>query len=141
MLSQLIIGSSLIFISIVIEVSFIQIAIKKMSSMSHSRFLKADSIGLTVTLSCVTFWLLTAMGIAVAVWGTAFLLLDCFSSFEKAVYFSMVSITTLGYGDITLPKDWRLLSGFIAANGLVLFGLNTAFLIETLRSILNAEDN
>ena len=44
-----------------------------------------------------------------------------------------VSATTLGYGDTLLSEKWKLLSGFIAANGLILFSLNTAFLFEALR--------
>jgi hypothetical protein len=46
---------------------------------------------------------------------------------ETALYFSMVTFTTLGYGDITLPSDWRLLSSFEAANGIIMFGWSTAF--------------
>ena len=43
---------------------------------------------------------------------------------------TIVNLTTLGYGDIILPTDWRLLSGVCAANGLLLFGLCAAFLYE-----------
>jgi hypothetical protein len=53
----------------------------------------------------------------------------------------MVSFTTLGFGDVTLPHDWRLLSGIIAANGLILFGLNTAFLIEILNRLFLRNDD
>jgi len=63
-------------------------------------------------------------------------MLGCFSSLEESLYFSMVSFTALGFGDLTLPQEWRILSGMIAANGLVLFGLNTAFLIEVLHQSL-----
>jgi len=68
-------------------------------------------------------------------WALAFWSIGAFEGLERALYFSMVSFTTLGFGDVTLPQNWRLLSGIIAANGLILFGLNTAFLIEILQRL------
>ena len=49
---------------------------------------------------------------------------------EPALYFATVSLTTLGFGDVILSQDVRLLSAIVAANGLVMFGLSTAFLLE-----------
>lgn len=49
-------------------------------------------------------------------------------SFEAALYFSFVTFTTLGYGDITLSEGWRILSGIEALNGLLLVGWTTALL-------------
>lgn len=51
-----------------------------------------------------------------------------FASFESAVYFSSVTYTTLGYGDIVLTNRWRLVCGVEAMNGILLFGWSTALL-------------
>jgi hypothetical protein len=52
------------------------------------------------------------------------------SCFETAVYFSAVTFTTLGYGDIVLEAaQWRLLTGIEALNGVLLLGLSTALLL------------
>jgi hypothetical protein len=61
--------------------------------------------------------------------------LGIFETLEEAVYFALVSYTTLGFGDVLLEKEWRLLSGMAAANGLLNFGLLTALLVEALRHI------
>lgn len=45
-----------------------------------------------------------------------------------AIYFSSVTYTTLGYGDIVLPGDWRVICGIEAMNGTLLFGWSTALL-------------
>ncbi len=70
--------------------------------------------------------------VEVVLWAIAYLLLIPgiqMDSFEKATYFSMVTFTTLGYGDITLADhQWRLLSGIEALNGILLVGWTTAFL-------------
>lgn len=65
--------------------------------------------------------------------------LGIFADFEASLYFSMISFTTLGFGDVILPDNWRLLSGFIATDGFILFGLNTAFLFEVLRRLREEE--
>ena len=49
---------------------------------------------------------------------------------EPAVYFALVSFTTVGFGDLVLGVDWRLLGALISAHGMISFGLATAFLIE-----------
>ncbi|PHR93620.1 MAG: hypothetical protein COA69_02985 [Robiginitomaculum sp.] len=140
MLFQILIGSGLICITIVIQVVFIEIAMKGLQKhapkfMRHPR-LHPPVILLTLS----TLWLLAGLSLAIWVWAHAFNLLGAFETLEQSLYFSMVAFTTLGFGDVTLPQDWRLLSGIIAANGLVLFGLNTAFLIETLGRILESND-
>ena len=70
--------------------------------------------------------------VEVIVWALAYLLIlpgDHLKTFEEATYFSVVTFTTLGYGDITLVEhEWRLLSGIEALNGILLVGWTTAFL-------------
>jgi len=62
-------------------------------------------------------------------WASAYLWLGALSTPEEALYFSLVTFTTLGYGDVTLHEDWRLLSGFQAANGTLMFGWTTALIV------------
>ena len=68
--------------------------------------------------------------VEVLLWALAYLLFlpgDHLDSFEKAAYFSVVTFTTLGYGDITLVEhEWRLLSGIEALDGILLVGWTTA---------------
>ena len=76
----------------------------------------------------VMLWALTYL------WGVPAGQLD---SFEEAAYFSFVTFTTLGYGDITLSTEWRLLSGIEAFIGILLVGWTTALLFAVLqRSLL-----
>ena len=54
---------------------------------------------------------------------------------ESALYFSASSFTTVGFGDLYLDKDWRLLSSFQAANGFIMFGWSTAFIFEVISKL------
>ena len=58
-----------------------------------------------------------------------------FSSFSESAYFSLVTFTTLGYGDISLSSNWRLLSGLEAINGIMLIGWSTAMMFALIQNI------
>jgi voltage-gated potassium channel Kch len=62
----------------------------------------------------------------VLVWAGAYIALGAIGSFEEAVYFSIVSFTTVGYGDVVLPLDWRILGACEAAAGMLIFGWSVA---------------
>jgi len=72
----------------------------------------------------------------IIVWAFAYLYLlpeNVLSTFEEATYFSFVTFTTLGYGDITLAGAWRILSGMEALNGVLLLGWSTALLFTVVQ--------
>ena len=62
------------------------------------------------------------------------------ADFETAVYFSFVTFTTLGYGDITLSEGWRLLSGIQALNGILLVGWSTALMFAVVQKIWQRDE-
>lgn len=78
---------------------------------------------------------LAMVTMSVWLWAVAFHLLRVFADFEEAMYFTLVTFTTLGYGDVLMPQRWRILGGLAAANGLMSFGLMTALMVESLRHI------
>jgi len=69
------------------------------------------------------------------IWALCYLTLDVLPDLESALYFSTSAFTTVGFGDVYLDKDWRLLSSFEAANGFILFGWSTAFIFEVMTRI------
>lgn len=89
------------------------------------RLMAVLGLGLGITLAMITA--------TVWMWALTFWAVEGFLMLETAVYFSLVAVTTLGFGDILLPAQWRLLGGMAAANGMLLFGMMTAMLVETLR--------
>jgi hypothetical protein len=73
----------------------------------------------------VTCWLILIHLVEIAVWGLFFFWQDCLPDAESAVYFSGVTYTTVGYGDLVLPKPWRILAPLEALTGMVMGGLST----------------
>lgn len=70
-------------------------------------------------------------------WALLYSELGEFVSLERALYFSVTTSTTLGYGDITLSPRWQLLSTFEAVSGLLLFGASTAFLLGLMKHLFD----
>ena len=68
-------------------------------------------------------------------WAYCYLFLGAIATGEEAMYFSMVTYTTLGYGDVTLDEGWRILSAFQAANGVIIAGWSTALVIAVIQRI------
>jgi hypothetical protein len=73
----------------------------------------------------------------IALWAIVFLLCGEMKEFETAFYFSAVNYTALGYGDIVLPDQWRLLGPIEAINGLLLFGISTAVMFAVLNRLIS----
>lgn len=101
-------------------------------------------LGLRQALFSITSTVVVMIGlhaVQIAIWAFTYrqLLPDGeLPSFEAALYFSFVTFTTLGYGDITLTEGWRLLSGIQALNGILLVGWTTAFLFAVVQKTWEA---
>ena len=90
-------------------------------------------------LSLTAVFLMIIHYIDIAIWAAAYLVipqLKQLASWEEAIYFSMVTYTTLGYGDITLSLVWRIMSGFEAMNGILLFGWSTAMFFSVAQRVM-----
>lgn len=67
--------------------------------------------------------------------------LDAFATFEEALYYSTVTFTTVGYGDVVLDGRWRMVGAVESANGFLLLGWSTAFLIQVVARLRSVEFN
>jgi hypothetical protein len=90
-------------------------------------------------VSCIVLLMFVTSVMEVLVWAVAYLKLNAIEGLEQAVYFSMVTFTTLGYGDVLLDERWRLLASFEAANGIIMFGWTTAIVMAVVHRIFIAE--
>ncbi len=133
--SQLFIGTFLICVTVVIHAVFLD---KLITWLDRSRnrasliFRRYWKVPLLVIVVLGTF---IAHIVEIWVWAIFYLYVDALPSLEEALYFSTTTFTTVGYGDIFLGKDWRLVSSFQSANGFILFGWSTAFIFEVMSKL------
>ena len=82
-------------------------------------------------------WALIALHlVAITIWAAAYMYLGCLTDPDTAFYFSAITYTTVGYGDVVLPPEWRALSGTEALTGIFMAGLSTAFFFAVLTRML-----
>lgn len=87
---------------------------------------------LVVTATVMTILLLGNLA-QTAIWAEVFLLLGEFQRFELAFYHSAVNFSTLGYGDMVMDQQHRLLGPLEAINGVLMIGVSTSALMATLQ--------
>jgi Ion channel len=80
--------------------------------------------------------LMVAHTLEVIVWALAYAVVGAAPAGSDLLYFAFVNYTTLGYGDITPVRAWRLSGPMTAMNGILMFGWSTAVLFEVLRKTL-----
>ncbi|KJC53714.1 metal transporter [Bradyrhizobium sp. LTSP849] len=69
-------------------------------------------------------------------WAWTYGIIQAAAPGSELLYFAFVNYTTLGYGDITPVREWRLIGPLTAMNGVLLFGWSAAILFEVLRKTL-----
>jgi hypothetical protein len=74
----------------------------------------------------------------ILIWAQFLFWSNCFPDRETATYYSLMSYTTVGYGDVLLPLHWRLLGGLEAMIGVLMFGWSTACLVAFVYHVQNA---
>ena len=65
--------------------------------------------------------------IEISVWAFLYFWTNSMADLPSAFYFSAVTYTTTGYGDLTLPEKWRLVGGVEALTGILMCGWSTGF--------------
>jgi voltage-gated potassium channel len=78
----------------------------------------------------VVFGLLLLHLLQITVWAGFYQLLGCFPDFTTSFYFSATSYSTVGYGDVVLPVDWRIFGAIEAVTGVLMFGWSTGVLFS-----------
>jgi hypothetical protein len=114
-----------------------------LSHVLHSRARSEDTRSWPIIWLLIRIaWLLIVIHmVAIFVWALFFWLAKCMPDIESSFYFSAVTYATIGYGDLVLPKEWRMLGPIEGFTGILMFGLSTAFFfIVVSKSVLQGAD-
>ena len=63
----------------------------------------------------------------IVIWALFYWWQACLPDVESSFYFSGVTYTTVGYGDLVLPKEWRLIGSVEGLTGILMCGWSTGF--------------
>jgi hypothetical protein len=83
----------------------------------------------------IAAWIVLLHLAEIAVWAEFYLWRDAMPDLASAMYFSAVTYTTTGYGDLVLPEGWRLLGGVHALTGILMCGWSTGFFFAVVNRV------
>ncbi|MBL4878850.1 MAG: ion channel [Hyphomonas sp.] len=103
-------------------------ALIRRRDMPHVNLTTVAGQGLAIFFILISLFALHSVEIWVFTF--AYLLLDVFPDIETAVYYSTSSFSTVGFGDVVISQDWRMLGAAESVIGFLLLGWSTAFLVS-----------
>ena len=121
MISKLLTAWCLVALTVAMHAAGLSAMLSRMSSARPgTRFWPV-----TRRLVWVAWWLVLLHLSEIVVWALFYWWQKCLPDAESSFYFSGVTYTTLGYGDLVLPKEWRLLGPVEGLTGILMCGLST----------------
>jgi hypothetical protein len=75
----------------------------------------------------VAAWMILLHLLEIGAWAALYTWRQAMPDMRTAVYFSAVTYTTTGYGDLVLPNDWRIVGAIEALTGILMCGWSTGF--------------
>jgi len=125
MITRLLIGSGLVATTVIIHAAGLGMILSyvlQSKERPDTRFWPITWLLIRVAWLLLLFHLLE-----IAVWALFFWWHKCLPDMESSFYFSGVTYATIGYGDLVLPKEWRLFGPVEGLTGILMEGLSTAF--------------
>src|SRR4051794_3588946 len=101
----------------------------------HRRMAKQRPLVSEIQIVRVVSVLLLLHLVEAGIWATFFVVAGVLPDLETAIYFSLTSYTTVGYGDVVLPVSSRLLGPMEAAVGILMFGWSTGIMVTAITQV------
>jgi hypothetical protein len=105
-----------------------------------ARFRAQESVvGQGLLIVVTVFGLFAIHAVEIWIYAAFYVAVGAEPDLETALYFSTVSFSSLGFGDVLMPLEWRLVSAIEGVNGLILIGWSTAFLMSLMARLKTLE--
>lgn len=129
---QLFWGSVILCICAILHVGMLALAISILERVDNALVKLTLAVRVALFTGVAFAVIVTSHTMQVWLWASTFLNWGAIDYFYDALYFSLVTYTTVGYGDITLPVTFRVYGAFAGVTGILCFGVSTAFLVALL---------
>jgi hypothetical protein len=124
-LTRLLVAFALMAACVVLHASGLTLAMRWM--MGTPRHVHPKNRRHLSLLIMVAGWTVLIHLTEISLWALYYTLVQAMPDIDAALYFSAVTYTTTGYGDLVLPAGWRLVGGIEALTGILMCGWSTGF--------------
>lgn len=132
---QILLGSTVLGLCALIQILLLVGSMQPFEKLAKRLETRRKVIRLGVLVSGAFALVVLAHTIHVWVWAFAFIFVGDFDDIAHAIYFSLSTYTTVGYGDIIVGPDSRIFAAMESVSGLLSFGLSTAYLASFLERL------
>ena len=136
MLSVILIAAALVAVTVLVHTTGFGLLLRALMKSHAAPPTRAWPI--TWLLVRVTWLLILLHLVEITVWGLFYWWRGCLPDAESAFYFAGVTYTTIGYGDLVLPKPWRLLGPVEGLTGILMCGLSTGLFFAVMNRVITA---
>ena len=130
MIGNLALAAFMVSLTVIVHFAGLLVLMWLLRARGHRFRAHESAIGQGAAIVFVVLGLVAIHTVEIWLYALVYFFQGALPDFESALYFSTTSFTTIGYGDVVLDKQWRLVSAIEGANGLLLFGWSTAFLFS-----------
>jgi len=124
MVTRLLVACTLMALCVIIHAGGVTWALRRLRQM---RVLPKGFWPTTFLFALVAVWIVLLHLVEISVWALAYVWYGAMPDLASSLYFSAVTYTTTGYGDLVLPREWRLDGGVEALTGILMCGWSTGF--------------
>ena len=132
----LLLGCGMVVICMSIQVILVSVLLRVLVSLEDRHLIKYTIFSSWTLLTAVLLLLLAGNLFQATLWAWMFYAFGEFNDFGVSFYHSLVNFTTLGYGDLVLSEERRVLGALEAANGVLMLGLTTSVLYSTVTAVM-----
>jgi voltage-gated potassium channel len=138
-LHQVIVAAVLIILTLSVQsagMAAFVVWVRGYFARNTSRFGVVHSAHLMVRVTTV---MLTLQLLEILLWA-GFYRWKCFSTWDAAIYFSVTTYSSVGYGDLLLPREWRMLGPIETVIGVLMCGLSTSGLFAIVSRLVRHDE-
>jgi hypothetical protein len=129
-------GLPLIVLNVIIHVLGLGLINEQIVTLVSRRLIPPRLTASFVVIMAAATLLITALhAIEGIVWAAAYRGLGALPDIRSAMLYSLSAITSYGHAAIFLDPHWQMMGALEALNGVILFGLTTAFLFALIQTI------
>ncbi len=134
-MSNMLIGLLAMISCLFIQAMLVVVALR--FYVNHQGLVDTPSFSSTLGLiTAVMVLLVIGNFVQIILWGVLFMYLGEFTDLTTAVYHSAVNFATLGYGDIVMSEERRILGPMQSINGVLMVGVSTAVMMSALQDAM-----
>ena len=130
LIDQILVGGGLFIGACILHLSFLALIVSVMRRAEDITWISTTLLFMILAVSHI---------VHIGLWAVTLQWTGAFTNIEDALYFALTSYTTVGYGDVTLGPDSRILGTLSAFAGILTFGMSTALLVALFSQVIGRD--